>query len=202
MSEQLHGYAFFLIEEEDVWLICDAGLLHDLAQIVGLRKLPGPRQVFDLEVADNLVGVVGAAHQVAALEAVRLPYRAVLIEEGPPPSIIFDFMANELRPFRSPFLRIEYEQRAGRADVSFSHQTYQEMEPPPASTVSVHDFPQNGRNCQLTVWHDTGAAAIDLGEGSLWGFWDEENETILVDDGGSRRHQFNTSGEIVAEFGR
>lgn len=69
-------------------------------------------------------------------------------------------------------------------------------------TVSVFDFSYNGRNGQLTVWHDTGRAAIDLGEGSLWGFWDEESETILIDDGGSRRQQFNTSGECVAEFGR
>jgi hypothetical protein len=69
-------------------------------------------------------------------------------------------------------------------------------------TVSVYDFIQNGRNGQLTIWHDTGSAAIDLGDGSLWGFWDEENETIWVDDGVSKRQQFNASGECVAEFGR
>jgi hypothetical protein len=69
-------------------------------------------------------------------------------------------------------------------------------------TLSVYEFPHNGRDCQLTVWHDTGSAAIDLGEGSLWGFWDEEEETIFVDDGVSNRQRFNTSGELVAEFRR
>ncbi len=69
-------------------------------------------------------------------------------------------------------------------------------------TVSVFDFAYKGRNGQLTVWHDSGRAAIDLGEGSLWGFWDEDSETILVDDGNSRRQQFNTVGEVVAEYGR
>ena len=69
-------------------------------------------------------------------------------------------------------------------------------------TVSVFDFAYHGRNGQLAVWHDTGQAAIDLGEGSMWGFWDEDSETILIDDGGNSRQQFNTSGEIVAEFGR
>lgn len=69
-------------------------------------------------------------------------------------------------------------------------------------TVSVYNFACNGRTGQLTVWHDTSLAAIDLGEGSLWGYWDEDGETILVDDGGSKRQQFNTSGELVAEFGR
>jgi hypothetical protein len=69
-------------------------------------------------------------------------------------------------------------------------------------TVSIYAFAQTGRDGQLTIWHDTGLAAIDLGAGSLWGFWDEDNETILVDDGGYKRQQFNTSGELVAEFAR
>ena len=67
-------------------------------------------------------------------------------------------------------------------------------------TVSVFDFPDNFG--QLTVWHDTGSAAISFGEGSLWGVWDEESQTIFVDDGGTRRQQFSCSGELVAEFGR
>jgi hypothetical protein len=69
-------------------------------------------------------------------------------------------------------------------------------------TISVYDFCRDGRDGQLTIWHDTGIAAIDLGEGSLWGFWDEDAETILVDDGDYVRRQFNTSGELVAELGR
>jgi hypothetical protein len=69
-------------------------------------------------------------------------------------------------------------------------------------TVSVYAFAHTGSDGQLTIWHDTGLAAIDLGAGSLWGFWDEDNETILVDDGEYKRQQFNTSGELVAEFAR
>jgi len=68
--------------------------------------------------------------------------------------------------------------------------------------VSVYDFAYEGRSGQLTIWHESGRAAIDLGEGSLWGFWDEGNETVMVDDGANRRQQFNTLGEVVAEFGR
>jgi len=69
-------------------------------------------------------------------------------------------------------------------------------------TVSVYEFVHDGRTGQLTVWHDTSTGAIDLGAGSLWGFWDEDNETLLVDDGGYKRQQFNTAGELIAEFGR
>jgi len=69
-------------------------------------------------------------------------------------------------------------------------------------TISVYDFSRDGRVCQITVWHDLSSAAIDFGEGSLWGFWDEDSETVWIDDGGSSRQQFNTSGEVVAEFGR
>jgi hypothetical protein len=69
-------------------------------------------------------------------------------------------------------------------------------------TVSVFEFPYDGHTGQLTVWHDTGLAAIDLGEGSLWGFWDEDSETVWVDDGEYVRQQFNTAGELVAEFRR
>lgn len=69
-------------------------------------------------------------------------------------------------------------------------------------TVSVYEFPSHRGAGQITIWHDTGSAAIDLGDGSLWGYWDEDNETILVDDGDYTRKQFNTSGECIAEFKR
>jgi hypothetical protein len=69
-------------------------------------------------------------------------------------------------------------------------------------TISVYDFSRDGRDGQITVWHDLSSAAIDLGEGSLWGFWDEDSETIWIDDGGNSRQQFNTAGEVVAEFKR
>jgi hypothetical protein len=68
--------------------------------------------------------------------------------------------------------------------------------------VSVFDFSHEGRSGQLTIWHDSGRAAIDLGEGIMWGFWDEDSETIMVDDGANRRAQFNSEGECVAEFSR
>jgi len=65
--------------------------------------------------------------------------------------------------------------------------------------VSVFDFSYEGRNAQVTVWHDTGRAAIDLGKGSRWGDWEEETETILLDDAGSGRHRLNTEGLDVSE---
>ena len=68
--------------------------------------------------------------------------------------------------------------------------------------VSVFDFAHDGRSGQLTVWHDSGRAAIDLGEGTLWGVWDEDEQTIMVDDGANRRQIFNSVGECVAEFSR
>jgi hypothetical protein len=64
--------------------------------------------------------------------------------------------------------------------------------------ISVFDFSYAGRNAQLTVWHDTGRAAIDLGEGSRWGDWDEGSETILLDDSGNGRQRFNSEGMEVA----
>ena len=69
-------------------------------------------------------------------------------------------------------------------------------------TVSVYDFKREGRACQITIWHDLNSAAIDLGEGSLWGYWDEDSQTVWIDDGDYVRRQFNTAGELVAEFGR
>ena len=67
--------------------------------------------------------------------------------------------------------------------------------------VSVFDFDYHGRSGQLTVWHDRGRAAIDLGEGSRWGDWDEGTETILLDDTGAGRHRLNAEGADVCEGG-
>jgi hypothetical protein len=63
--------------------------------------------------------------------------------------------------------------------------------------VSVFDFSYEGRSGQLTVWHDTNRAAIDLGEGSRWGDWDESTETILLDDQGRGRERLDTEGRPV-----
>jgi hypothetical protein len=65
--------------------------------------------------------------------------------------------------------------------------------------VSVFDFSHEGRNAQLTVWHDSGRAAMDLGEGSRWGDWDETTETIVLDDSSGRRQRFNSEGVEIAD---
>ena len=64
--------------------------------------------------------------------------------------------------------------------------------------VSVFDFYYEGHSGQLTVWHETNRAAIDLGEGSRWGDWDEATETILLDDEGRGRQRLDTEGHIIA----
>jgi hypothetical protein len=64
--------------------------------------------------------------------------------------------------------------------------------------VSVYDFAYEGRNGQLTVWHDRGRAALDLGEGSYWGDWDEASGTVLLDEQNGVRRRFNSEGQLVS----
>jgi hypothetical protein len=40
----------------------------------------------------------------------------------------------------------------------------------------------HGRWGQMTVYHDTGRAALDRGGGSIWGDWDEERVAMTTDD--------------------
>lgn len=64
--------------------------------------------------------------------------------------------------------------------------------------VSVFDFAYEGRNGQITVWHDRGRAALDLGEGSRWGDWDETTATVLLDEAAGVRERFDSEGRRVS----